>query len=157
AAADPLAPIRIGTLELSGVRLSSIVLFCAMTGFLTPLLTDSYSNGDPERAGKAYGMNVLGCLIGPIFAGFLLLPYLGERRATIALALPIIAFGGFVAVRDLTGRSQVIRPGAKTLLKYVTVALAIAFVVSKSQDYEARYPEAWVRRGKSATLSSPAK
>ena len=43
-AADPLVPLRIGTVELSGIRLSAIVLFCALTGFLTPLLVDSSSS-----------------------------------------------------------------------------------------------------------------
>src|SRR5205807_188150 len=55
-AADPLVPLRIGTVELSGIRLSAIVLFCALTGFLTPLLVDSSSSGDPERAGTAYAV-----------------------------------------------------------------------------------------------------
>src|SRR5438445_706255 len=45
-AADPLLPLRIGSHELGAVRLASIVLFCALAGFLTPMLVDSRSSGD---------------------------------------------------------------------------------------------------------------
>ena len=50
-AVDPFLPISD---PFNGLRLASIVLFCAMAGFLTPLLVDSWSAGDPDRAGTAY-------------------------------------------------------------------------------------------------------
>src|SRR5262245_53005268 len=73
-AADPLLPFHIGPLQLSGLRLASIVLFCGYTGFLTPLLVDSWSSGFADRAGTAYAINILGAILGPLFAGFILLP-----------------------------------------------------------------------------------
>src|SRR5256885_14346705 len=86
AAADPLLSLRIDFMELGAARLASIVLFCALAGFLTPMLVDSRSSGDPRQAGTAYAVNVLGSIVGPIVVGFWLLPWLGERWASVVLA-----------------------------------------------------------------------
>jgi predicted membrane-bound spermidine synthase len=45
-AADPLLPLG-GDVYSGGLRLLSIALFCSLAGFLTPLLVDSWSSGDP--------------------------------------------------------------------------------------------------------------
>ena len=45
----------------------------------------------PNRAGFAYAINVLGSIIGPLVAGFLLLPLLDERVALLLLGLPLFA------------------------------------------------------------------
>jgi len=68
-AADPLLPLRIGSHELGAVRLASIVVFCALAGFLTPMLVDSWSLGDPRQAGTAYAVNVLGPLLALSWPG----------------------------------------------------------------------------------------
>src|SRR5439155_6501855 len=44
--------------------------FCAVVGFLTPMLVDRWSAGDPDRAGAGYAVNVLGSLVGPLLAAF---------------------------------------------------------------------------------------
>ena len=62
-----------------------------MTGFLTPMLVDRWSGGDPDRAGHAYAINVAGCILGPLVCGFLLLPLLGEHWSVLLLALPWFA------------------------------------------------------------------
>jgi spermidine synthase len=152
AAADPLWPIRIGNAELGGVRLSSIVLFCALTGFLTPLLLDSWSSGDPEKAGRAYAANILGCLLGPLVAGFWLLPWLGERWSLLVLATPLFGFGIVSAAVDLSRRSIGADARFMRWLKYGGVALASALVIIKTHDYEKKYSGAWVRRDASATV-----
>ncbi len=51
-----------------------IVPFSAALGFVTPMLVDRWSGGDPDRAGSAYAVNVVGCILGPLVSGFLLLP-----------------------------------------------------------------------------------
>src|SRR4030095_2118367 len=68
-----------------------IMPFCAVLGFLTPSLVDRWSLSDPRRAGFAYAINVLGSIVGPLVAGFLLLPLLDERVALLLLALPLFA------------------------------------------------------------------
>jgi spermidine synthase len=74
------------------VVLLSICPFCAALGYLTPSLIDGYALGDPAEAGRAYAVNVLGCILGPVFASYFLLPWLGERVGLVLLALPFFLF-----------------------------------------------------------------
>lgn len=62
--------------------------FSAMLGFVTPMLVDRWSEGDPDRAGSAYAINVVGCILGPLLSGFLLLPLIGERWSLLLLSMP---------------------------------------------------------------------
>jgi spermidine synthase len=55
-------------------------------------LIDQYAVGNPNLAGKAYAINVLGCILGPLFASYILLPWMSERTALILLCLPFFAF-----------------------------------------------------------------
>ena len=72
--------------------LLSICPFCAALGYLTPGLVDDYSGGDPTRAGGAYAINVCGCILGPLFASYILLPRISEQAALIILGLPFFVF-----------------------------------------------------------------
>src|SRR5687768_5393362 len=72
------------------VALVSIFPFCMALGYLTPGLIDRYSRDDPRRAGKAYAINVIGCVIGPLVAGYLLLPNVGARVGLVLLAVPFV-------------------------------------------------------------------
>ena len=81
-----------GTVRAIAV-LASICPFCAILGYLTPRLIDEYSAGQPRAAGRAYAINVFGCILGPLFASYLLLPWLNDRYALILLGLPFLVFG----------------------------------------------------------------
>ena len=72
--------------------LASIVPLCAILGYLTPSLIDGYAGGQPGLAGEAYAINVLGCILGPLFACYVLLPWMGESCALMILSLPFLAF-----------------------------------------------------------------
>jgi spermidine synthase/MFS family permease len=72
--------------------LAGICPLCAILGYLTPSLIDEYSAGQPADAGEAYAVNVLGCILGPLFASYILLPWFSERYALILLGLPLTAF-----------------------------------------------------------------
>jgi len=72
--------------------LASIFPLCALLGYLTPSLIDQYSAGQPRRAGSAYAVNVIGCILGPLFACYCLLPFISSRWALIFLGLPFIFF-----------------------------------------------------------------
>jgi spermidine synthase len=74
------------------ILLGSICPFCALLGYLTPGLIDEYAAGQPRRAGQAYAINVLGCILGPLVGCYLLLPLVSERCALILLGLPFLAF-----------------------------------------------------------------
>lgn len=92
-AADPRLPLGGGVVGWASVRVVlGIVPFCAVLGFLTPSLIDRWSGGDPARAGAAYAVNIVGSILGPLLAGFLLLPRINERFALVILVLPL--FGG---------------------------------------------------------------
>jgi spermidine synthase len=70
--------------------LLSISPVCVILGYLTPRLIDEYAAGQPRDAGKAYAMNVVGCILGPLVASYALLPNLGERHALILLTAPFL-------------------------------------------------------------------
>ena len=68
-----------------------IAPFATLIGFLTPMLVDRWSKGDPDRAGRAYAVNVVGCIVGPLLSGFILLPLFGEHISMLVYVLPWIA------------------------------------------------------------------
>ncbi|MFZ0828263.1 MAG: fused MFS/spermidine synthase [Verrucomicrobiia bacterium] len=75
------------------IVLASLCPFCALLGYLTPGLIDEYGAGQPKNAGQAYAINVLGCILGPLFACYVLLPRYSERQDLILLSLPFLALG----------------------------------------------------------------
>jgi len=74
------------------VILISIFPFCAVLGYLTPKLIDEYSGGGPSEAGKAYAVNILGCVIGPLFASYVALPQWGEKGSMLILGVLLLLF-----------------------------------------------------------------
>lgn len=94
-AADPFLPLNPYVRVVLG-----IAPFCALLGFLTPSLVDGWSGGRPGRAGSAYAVNIAGCIAGPLLAGFLLLPRMGENVALACLSAPLFA-AGLLAARRL--------------------------------------------------------
>lgn len=74
------------------IVLAGIFPICAVLGYLTPRLIDNFSLGNPAAAGRAYAINVLGCILGPLVASYALLPFMSERNAVIILSLPFLAF-----------------------------------------------------------------
>jgi hypothetical protein len=99
-----------------GLRLAlGIMPFTALLGFITPMLVDRFSGGNPRRAGSAYAINVVGCILGPLLAGFVLLPHLSERWALEVLSLPWLIVG-LRALRPGPGVSPAARGAAYALL-----------------------------------------
>jgi spermidine synthase len=126
-----------------------ITAFSAILGFLTPMLADRWSAGDPDKAGTAYAVNVLGCILGPLLAGFGLVPWLGERRALILLALPWL-FVGFPVTRRWKAHAQeLITP--RTFASYVIV-IASLVVVFGTKSFERNLPKRNLLRDSTATV-----
>ena len=109
------------------ILLASIVPFCGILGYLTPQLVDRYAAGSPQKAGAAYAMNVLGCILGPLIASYLLLPLLSERSALLLLGLPF--FGFFLIGCQRLSRQQCWRWGAASVI-------VLAAVLCFSRDFE---------------------
>jgi predicted membrane-bound spermidine synthase len=126
-----------------------IALFSGLLGFVTPQLVDRYSQGDPDRAGLGYAVNVLGCILGPLVAGFFLLPHLEERYALVLLAAPWLLVGlAFTRSRARSGnRFPVWQAVAST-----AIVLGSASLILLTQNYIQRVPGAQVRRDSTATV-----
>ena len=154
AAADPLLPL--GSVESGFLRLSSIVLFCAMAGFLTPLLVDCWSSGDPGRAGTAYAVNIAGSIVGPLVAGFWLLPGLGQRWAIAVLSAPLFAIAALTAFQK---QPELPQPRSKLgpKLKFALATIVAILLFSVSHDFETRFPERVVLRDYTATVTATGK
>jgi predicted membrane-bound spermidine synthase len=153
-AADPM--VNLGKFETTGIRLSVIVLFCALAGFLTPLLVDSWSSGDPDRAGAAYAVNIGGCIAGPLAASFLLLPWLGERWSIVALSIPLFVIAAFTVLPRTSVRAAS-GSGLNPRLKFGLAAAAAILLIAVSHDFETKYAEKVVRRDYTATVIATGK
>ena len=148
-----LVPLGMLALVTSDVRLVldsttrvvfGIAPFAGVMGFLTPLLVDRWSAGDPDRAGKAYGINVVGCIVGPLLSGFLLLPFLGERWSTLILTLPWLA----MAIRSAyASNSRLVTRAAA-----YGAAIAALTMLFFTQDFATQYPQREVLRDSTATV-----
>ncbi len=142
-AADPRVPLSPWTRVPLG-----ITAFSGLLGFLTPRLVDQFSEGDPNRAGIGYAVNVAGCILGPLLAGFLLLPNLDERYALIALALPWLFVGSWFT---FFRRHQSGKPFGTALVGFPILALSCCFVFL-TQSYVQPIPGGQVRRDSTATV-----
>jgi spermidine synthase len=109
------------------IVLTGICPLCMILGYLTPSLVDEYSAGRPADAGEAYAINVLGCILGPLFASYILLPWISERYALILLGLPLAAFY-FLGCKSLS------RP--KRLGWGLGAGVALALALFFSRDFE---------------------
>ena len=115
--------------------------FSGVIGFLTPMLVDRWAEGDPDRAGRAYAVNVLGCIIGPLLAGFVLLPLLGEHISMLILVVPWLGIAMFTR-KD----APVLQTATATV-----VMIAAMIVVFFSRDYQALYRDRITLRDSTAT------
>lgn len=122
-----------------------IAPFTGLLGFLTPMLVDRRSGGDPGKAGSAYAVNVLGCILGPLVAGFMLLPHWSERWSLIVLSLPWLIFG-LRAARPSLNASLMARTAAYALLPLA------GLLIFAGKGYDESYPREQVLRDSTATV-----
>ncbi len=152
-AADPRLPL--GFQQLFGVARVAVGIgpFCGVLGFLMPMLIDRWSSGDPGRAGKAYAINTLGCIVGPLLSGFVLMPLVGERSTLVLLSLPFFVFGLLAARPRVSGAAST-GGSRRVLVAAWTSAAAIAAVLLAvlTRDFESFYPGRVVRRDHTATV-----
>jgi spermidine synthase len=149
-----LLPVLVGDPRVGpGVAglLVSIFPFCFAMGYLTPMLIDRRSGGDPAPGGSSYAINVIGSILGPLVATYLLLPAIGARAAALLLAAPLVAlFGWTVSRRPAKPRSPAVFVTAALLVVLYVVS---AFVSGGYEDGSA-YDNPVVRRDHTATVIS---
>jgi spermidine synthase len=122
-----------------------VMPFTGLLGFITPMLVDRFSAGNPDRAGKAYAVNVAGCILGPLIAGFGLLPFVSERWALVVLALPWLVVG-------LAPLRPSLKPSfARRLAVMGSLALAVDLIVV-GKGYEESYSDGRILRDYTATV-----
>ena len=121
-----------------------VMPFAGMIGFLTPMLVDRWSGGDPDRAGRAYAVNVVGCIVGPLVCGFVLLPLVGEHWSVLLLALPWFAMA--FPIRRAPGFQPFSRAAAYGILAQALVVLLA------TKDFETQFPVRRVLRDSTATV-----
>lgn len=127
-----------------------VVPFSGVLGFVTPSMMDYFSGGDGERAGRAYAVNIIGCILGPLFSGFLLLPWLGERVSLCVLALPWFAVGLLMARSQLSSQEAAPAPGKRWIAAALAAVCAVMFFSTTS--FETKFAHRWVRRDYAATV-----
>jgi spermidine synthase len=124
--------------------------FSCLVGFITPAMLDRFSRGDPDRAGTAYAINIVGCVLGPLVAGFLLLPLVGERLALCTLALPWFAVGFKYRPRFIFSFRGLI--GSPYVLGSCILMLGSAAVAFSTRGFDEQFQPRQVRRDNTATV-----
>ncbi len=126
-----------------------IIPFSFLLGFVTPMLVDRWSGGDPDRAGRAYAVNIVGCILGPLLSGFVLLPLMSERWVLLVLALPWLAIGllpGWSSTAEVT----TVVPTWQRVSSYAIVLLAVIMVFA-NKSFEDQFDPSGIRRDNTAT------
>ncbi len=143
--ADPRLPLWDGLLTGALRVVAGLAVFCAATGYLTPMLIDRASRGEARAAGGAYAVNVAGCIIGPLFASFWLLPSAGEKGALALLSAPLFAIG-LMATRRAGPDPATSRAAA-----FGAFAASVALIWG-TRDFATLFPHREVRRDYEATV-----
>ena len=134
----------------AAARVVGLIPFSIIVGFITPMLLDRFCQGDPTRAGRGYAINIAGCVCGPLIAGFLLLPLLGERMALCAFALPWFAIALLYTSTASLPDGQKLRPWRSWKFGFIT--LASLAVIAFTKDYENQFSPREVLRDHTATV-----
>jgi spermidine synthase len=127
--------------------LLGIAPFSAAVGYLTPQLVDLWSTGDADRAAHAYAVNVLGCILGPLLAGFILLPLISERWSLFSFAAPWILIGFSNYVRHYS--TAAVWTKRIAAICFLTLTLVVTL---KPKAYESIYARRVVLRDNTATV-----
>ncbi|MEW6057517.1 MAG: fused MFS/spermidine synthase [Bdellovibrionota bacterium] len=127
--------------------LASIFPFCAILGYLTPKLIDQYSQGSPKRAGYAYALNIVGCILGPLAATYFLLPAFGVLGSMIILTSPF-----FLLYLIASRRESLKHRLAIVVASVLGFVLCLGIAKSYEDAFMAFGPEHRVMRDHSATV-----
>ncbi len=137
------------------LRVAGILPFSLGMGFVTPMVLDRVSQGDPERAGRGYAVNIVGCVLGPLVSGFFLLPLLGERFTLLAFALPWIAVSLRRPPAPLADPARLQpRVWLKPLLMPASAGLIAFVLVFATENFESQFSPREVRRDSTATVTA---
>jgi len=140
--------------SIAGVLVSLMPLSIVL-GYLTPKLTDQLSGGDPQKAGRAYAVNILGCILGPLAASYLILPFLGSKTAMILIAIVFIGLVIFFPTIDSDAKRKF--PSTSVLLALALAVIGWTWTVSYEEKLSLYFPRTKTFRDYSATVVAGAK
>jgi predicted membrane-bound spermidine synthase len=140
-------PLSVGAIRVA----IGIVPVSFLSGFVMPLLVDRWSSGDAGLAGKAYAVNVLGSILGPIFASFVLMPRMSEAWSIIVLSLPLFAIGLIIAA-NMARQPEKVGLARHPRATMSVVIVASLFLLLVTQGFEEKFPQAIVLRDSTATV-----
>ena len=130
--------------------LAGIFPFCAALGYLTSKLIDEISQGRPGAAGRAYAINAAGCILGPLAAGYLLLPAAGVRISLILLSAPFVIVFALTA-KALRSARPVLAAAMAALVVLLFIGAAAFFVSYEDPGF---FKDGVIRRDATATVIS---
>jgi spermidine synthase len=133
------------------LRVLSILPFSFLVGFVTPMVLDRVSQGNPDHAGQGYAINIAGCVLGPLVSGFSLLPILGERFTLLVYAIPWIVVS-FHGSRSGLGTER----GFHLVFSWKAAAIGLASLafLAVTHDYASQFFPREVRRDSTATVTA---
>ena len=120
-----------------------------ITGILTPFLIDSTTKSDAGGVGKAYAANLLGCIAGPLIAGFFLIPLFGNRVAGFLFALGFW-FAAWPGLKTHGTFRETFKPATIALFMIGLAFCCAVFFFGKT--FEMRFPESQVKHDYMATV-----
>ena len=131
------------------LRVLSILPFSFLVGYVTPMVLDRFSQGNPDRAGQGYAVNIAGCVLGPLVSGFVLLPLMGEQLTLLAYAIPwiVVSFRSSRLVESW--RFQI-----GFAWKPAAIGLVSLLFLAGTRDYASQFVPREVRRDSTATVTA---
>ena len=138
----PGAPWAVKT----AAALFSVFPFCLALGYLTPYLIDAHALGDPAKAGRIYAFNIFGCIAGPLFASYVLLPAAGAKMSFLLLSLPFFGFlFYYLGVPHGARTRRAVAAASVSLFCYTSL-------FSYSYEVPMKLPAAQIKRDYAATV-----
>ena len=90
---------------------------------------DAHALGNPAIAGRFYGVNIAGGILGPLVTAYILLPAIGTRATLIVLSVPMFLLFAWTAWRASSSLSRRLAFG-------LLFGALTAFSVTVSRGYE---------------------
>lgn len=127
--------------------LMSIFPFCLFLGYLTPCLIDEISKGCPKTSAYSYVFNIVGSILGPLIAGYWLLPLIGAKYTQWVFSLML-----FLLAIAFYQRSFVKKPVRRITEALVGLALLIISFLIPNHESGANLEPSVLFRDHSATV-----
>jgi spermidine synthase len=120
-----------------------------LLGVVTPSLIDECTGSEPHKVSIAYTFNLAGCIVGPLVAGFLIIPVFGNRVASFLVAFVFLMLSLFH--QFLESRRHPTTP-ARWKTPAVAALAVSGMIMVWDKPYESRFPNAQVLYDHTATV-----